>query len=105
MNISKIYSDAIRTSDKEEALKHLSAAKQIELETFDGAEKMQHHEWLQHFYTKKFLGNLETLKNSLIEKSVQLGISYPTTNNHQQIVKTLTQVATIDDILNKYGHS
>lgn len=103
MNTASIYSDATRSYIKQEELDKVKNEKDIALQVIDSNNKLNHHEWLNAPHTKLVLSNLVDLKNDLIEKSIALAISYPTHNNHQLIVKALTQAATINDILNTYG--
>lgn len=105
MNISGIYSDSIRSSEKSDQLKEIANKKQIELQQFDSDTKVAHTDWLQNPVTKKFFLNLKALQLELEERATQQAVSYPTHTNHSVVIKLLTQSATLNDIIKQYGRS
>ncbi len=60
------------------------------------------HNWKQSTVTQEFVLSTQEEIGTLLKDAVNLAVSYPTHNNHQQIVQKLQSVKTLQEFLDKH---
>lgn len=59
--------------------------------------------WRSDAITRIKIIELETQISELLRDAVQLAVTYPTTNNHQQMVQKLIRVDALRKVVESYG--
>jgi vacuolar-type H+-ATPase subunit H len=105
MNHVEIYKQATtpqglagRSINDEEKAKEAARSAAVRLE-----EDLKRAQWLNDKYTQQVLKELRDKRNEFNQQAITQATTYPTHNNHQQIVQLLQQVATIDNLLATYA--
>jgi hypothetical protein len=83
------------------------SGKQLELDSVvspqkDPARLALIHNWLQSTVTQEMLADINENEQGLITLAIQQACSYPSHNNHQQIVQLLVRVDTLRKLKETY---
>ena len=94
MNQAKLYSDATSLPDEKAP-------------AVDTPEQAMHKQlilnWRNDAITRIKVAELEKQITELLEEATQLAVSYPQTNNHQQIVQKLVKADTLRKVVDSYA--
>jgi hypothetical protein len=96
MNFGKIYSSVTKLPREES---FTNPPDSVEKSNNDAARIQAVHNWKQSTVTQEFVKSTQDEISDLINKAIALAVSYPTTNNHQQIVQNLVKADTLSKLL------
>lgn len=68
----------------------------------DAARFQARQSWLNSTITKEHLDNIQNEISRLLKQSVDLSVSYPSHQNHNQIIHNLIRVDTLKKLIESY---
>lgn len=99
MNTAKIYAQASGQVDRASELKDELQRKQVAGAEEQAARQISISNWLANPMTKDFFSNIQNNITELDNRARELALSYPTSNNHQEIILLLVKSATLRQIM------